>query len=502
MPGQRRRRIVSVRTRIVATITLVAGLGMLAVGGAVYVAEHRRILAQIDERLEANLDSARFIVGQGAGHDAAGNPKPWISATAALEAVVQRMGPDDNTGALGVAEGAAALVPGVPLDVDLLAEPGFLKHITRTASDVPLRGTYAEDGVTWRYVIVPIALTGSAPPEQVFFVMAYDVDAELAEINDATRVFLLAAAIVLVVIAGAAWIVAGRLLRPLRHMRATAERISARSLSERLPIEGRDDVSELASTMNAMLDRLDAAMDSQRQLLSDVGHEMKTPITIVRGYIEVMDPSDPADVRETQALATDELDRMAQLVQDLASAARLHGPAPISPVATDAADLLHQIVRKAEGIEGASVTTGDVAEVVVSVDPARITQALLQFAQNAVTHGGGELEIGSTASDGDVRFWVRDHGPGVAPSQRAMIFERFHRSSTGGSGLGLNIVDVIAKAHGGSAGITDPADGPGSVFYISVPRTQQHVVPMRSYLTASESAGSDERDGVALDSDR
>lgn len=500
---QRRRRIVSVRTRIVATITLVAGLGMLAVGGAVYIAEHRRIIAQVDERLEANLDSARFIVGQGSGQDAAGNPKPWLSAKAALEAVVQRMGPDDNTGALGVAEGAAALVPGVPLDIDLLSVPGFLTHITTNISDNPVLGTYAEEGVTWRYVVVPITMTGSPPPEQVFFVMAYDVEAELAEINDATRVFLLAAGIVLAVIAGAAWIVAGRLLRPLRHMRETAERISARSLSERLPIEGRDDVSELATTMNAMLDRLDAAMDSQRQLLSDVGHELKTPITIVRGYVEVMDPTDAADVRETQELATDELDRMAQLVQDLASAARLHGPAPISPVATDAADLVHQIVRKADGIEGARVSTGSVAEVVVDVDPARITQALLQFAQNGVTHGGGELEIGSTATDSELRFWVRDNGPGVAPALRESIFERFHRSTTGGSGLGLNIVDVIAKAHGGHAGVTDPDEGAGSVFFISVPRTAARYVALSStYPTASATAGTDERDGVGLDSDR
>lgn len=485
-----RRRIVSVRTRIVATITLVAGLGMLVVGAAVYFVEHGRILTQIDERLEANLDSARFIVEQGAQPASGGAGQAWPSATAALEAVVQRMSPDDNTGALGLAEGRATLAPGVALDVDLLSAPGFVPHLLQTVADDPLRGTYAEEGVTWRYVVIPITLAGSPAPDRVLFTMAYDVDAELAEINDATGVFIWVGAIVLAVIAFVAWIVAGRLLRPLRQMRETAERVSAKSLSERLPLEGRDDVSELARTMNAMLDRLHDAMDSQKQLLSDVGHELKTPITIVRGYVEVMDPTDPADVRETQDLATDELDRMAQLVQDLASAAKLHGPAPIAPTPTDASDLVRQIIRKAEGIEGATVASGGVAEVVVNIDPARITQSMLQLAQNGVTHGGGNLQIGSTITPDALILWVRDHGPGVDPTMRATVFERFHRSSAGGSGLGLNIVEVIAKAHGGSAGVTDPPAGPGAVFFLSLPRS-------RVALTDT-----DERTGLGLDSHR
>lgn len=473
-PGKRQR-IVSVRTRIVATITLVAALGFLAVGVTLYVVEHGKILAQIDERLEANLESARFIVEQGAVTN--GTTEPWPSATAALEAVVQRMSPDDNTGAAGIVNGRAALVPGVPLDVDLLVAPGFIDHIDATISDQPRRGTYAEEGVTWRYVGIPITLTGSPAPETVVFTMVYDVSAELEEINELAVLYLVTAGIVLVLTAGAAWVVAGRLLRPLRQMRRTAERISARSLSERLPVHGRDDVSELAGTMNAMLDRLDAAMDSQRQLVSDVGHELKTPMTIVRGYLEVMDPTDPADVRDTQNLAIDELDRMAQLVQDLASSARLHGPAPISPVATDASDLLHQIIRKAEGIDGATVTAGPIADVVFPVDPARITQALLQLAQNGVTHGGGELIIGSTVRDDTVHLWVRDHGRGVPPEARETIFERFQRSDAGGSGLGLNIVDVIARAHGGSAGVADPPSGSGAVFYLSLPRLASATAP-------------------------
>lgn len=458
----------SVRTRIVATITIVAAIGMLAVGVAVYAAERTRILAQIDERLAASLESVRFIVSDG---PAAGGD--WPSATETLEAVVRRMSPDDNTGAVGIIGGRAALVPGVRLDVDLLSAPGFVAHLVETTGEEPRRGTYAEDGVVWRYLAAPIHLPDSPAPDTVLFSMAYDVPAELSEIDAAAQVFLIAGGIVLVGIAAAATVVATRLLRPLRQMRETAERVSANSLSERLPVEGRDDVSELAGTMNAMLDRIDGAVDSQRRLLSDVGHELKTPITIVRGHVEVMDPQDPVDVRETQTLAMDELDRMAALVQDLASAAALHGPAPVKLRPTDAADLLQGIIRKAEGIVGATVQTGPIADVVLPLDAGRITQAILQLAQNAVTHGGGVMSIGSRATDDGVDFWVRDQGPGVPEALRSAVFERFQRgdSEASGSGLGLNIVQLIARAHGGYASIEDPHDGVGAVFRLHIPRT-------------------------------
>lgn len=458
--------VVSVRVRLVAVITLVAAIGMAAVGAAVYIVEQASILGQIDDRLRANLDSARFIV---AGTDE--QPQAWGSSREAVEDIVRRMSPDDNTGVVGVVDGETAYIPGVALDVDLRSAPGFVPFAAQTAAGGdPVLGTYAEEGVVWRFLATPVDVPGAPETESVLFVMAYDIDAELSEINGPARVFLLAGGVVIVIIAGVATIAAGRLLRPLRRMRETAERVSAQSLSERLPIEGRDDVSELAATMNAMLDRLDGALDSQRQLLSDVGHELKTPLTIVRGHVELMDPADPDDVRDTRALAVDELDRMSRLVQDLSSAASLHGPAPVAPVPTDAADLVAQIVRKAEAIEGADVAAGPVAEVVVSLDAARITQAMLQLAQNAVTHGGGRFVIGSDVDAHRLALWVRDYGPGVPDGERKAVFERFHRGSDGtaGSGLGLNIVQVIARAHGGAARVTD-APGGGAVFEITVP---------------------------------
>ncbi len=468
---RRRRSVLSVRTRIVAVITLAAALAIVGVGVAVSLVERANILESIEERLQANLASARHIVQT--GHPDTGT---WAAADDALYYVVQRMSPDDNTGALGIVDGRAVMAPAVALDLDLRDAPGFAAHVAAQVDDRgPVIGTYVEEGVAWRYLGAPVAVAGENP-EQVVFAMAYDIEAELAEFDDATRTYILSGAIALVVIALVATIVSTRLLRPLRQMRETAERVSAQSLSERLPIQGHDDVSELAATMNDMLDRLDAALDSQRQLLSDVGHELKTPITIVRGNLEVMDVSDPADVAETRVLAVDELDRMSGLVQDLAATAALHGPAPVTPRQVDAGELVQQIGRKADAIHGASVQLGGIADLVCALDPDRITQAMLQLAQNAATHGGGKISIGSRVIGNALELWVRDHGPGVPEHAKTSVFERFHRgtapdgsgASARGSGLGLNIVQVIARAHGGSARVED-ARGGGALFVISIP---------------------------------
>ena len=458
--------VFSVRTRLIAVITVVAGLGMLAVGFVVYLEERGRILAA--GRQPAGREPRLRPLPGRAGREHTGT---WDNAVEALSAIVQRAAPDDNTGTVGIIDGAAKLVPGVPLDVDLLSAPGFVPHVVEvTSGGEPFVGTYAEEGVVWRFLGIPVVST--ADPSTPVFAIAYDIEAELAELNAAARVWAIASAITLLVIAGAAAAVTTRLLRPLRQMRETAERVSGQALSERLPVVGRDDVSELARTMNDMLDRLDQALESQRRLLSDVGHELKTPITIVRGYLEVVDPDDGADVRVTRDLAVDELERMANLVQDLAATAALHGPSPIRPVPIDSADLLQQILRKAAGIEGAEIECGTVAAIVTALDPARVTQAVLQLAQNAVTHGGGRMEISSAVVGGLLELSVRDFGPGVPDDEKAQVFDRFvqggHAGDDAGHGLRLNIVQVIARAHGGAARVADAPHG-GAVFTIALP---------------------------------
>ncbi|SJM64807.1 two-component sensor histidine kinase [Frigoribacterium sp. JB110] len=455
----------SVRTRLMAVIAAAVAVGLAGVGGAVYVVERQRILASTDVLLQNNLEAAQVLVDAHVADD------PTATASDALRVVVQRVGPDDNMGVLGIVNGEGVLVPGVELDVQLESQPGFVDHVTAEAngSDAVL-GRYAADDVVWQYLAAPIRLSDDQS-DDVLFVMGYDLEAELAEINEPGRAYLAASAVAILLVIAVGALAAGRLLRPLRQMRETAERVSGQELDERLPVEGRDDVSELARTMNDMLDRLDQALDSQRQLLSDVRHELRTPITIVRGHLELLNPDDAAEVRETQELAVDELDRMNALVQDLSESASLHGRAAIRAEPIDVRELLVQIVRKADALDGAQVSAGPGVTVVAPLDESRITQAVLQLAQNAVTHGGGQIVIGSRLAGDMLEVWVRDHGAGVPDEEKAHIFERFRRGagSGRGSGLGLSIVQMIARAHGGSARVVDPRTGPGSVFVLSLP---------------------------------
>src|SRR5690606_8460106 len=135
------------------------------------------------------------------------------------------------------------------------------------------------------------------------------------------RTYLLVSVLSLGAIALVGWFVAGRLLRPLRAVRDAASRITATDLSERIPVTGRDDVPDLTRTVNDMLDRLESATSAQQRLLDDVRHELQTPITIVRGHLELLDPGDEDEVASVRTLALDELDRMAGLVDAVGSLA-------------------------------------------------------------------------------------------------------------------------------------------------------------------------------------
>ncbi|MBO1770949.1 HAMP domain-containing sensor histidine kinase [Agrococcus sp. TF02-05] len=471
-PERRRLRPWTVRSRIVGLLTLLALVSAFVAGGVAYVAERSRTLEQIEANLRAALESASFIVADDA----------WADSAQALRAVVQRLAPDDNTGTLGIVDGSAALVPGIATDVPLDRLPGFVERVVaETAGHEVVVGTYAGGERTVRYLAAPVVVGDvdeGAPPAAVF-VTGYDVDAELAELDGAARVFTITALVTTAATFLVGLLVSDRLLRPIRRMREVAERSSAASLSERIPVgSSRDDVSQLAITVNGMLDRLGGALGSQRELLRDVGHELKTPITIVRGHLELVDARDPADVEATRDLAIDELDRMARLVDDLRAAARLRDPGAFELRQTDVAALLEQIAEKARAIDGTELEPGVEAVAAVAVlDPDRITQAMLQLVANTARHARGPIVIGARVLGRDLQLFVRDRGPGVPDELKAVIFERFRRGvaegrGDGGSGLGLAIVTLIAERHGGSASVVDARAtdaSVGSEFRLTLP---------------------------------
>lgn len=462
------------RVRILATLLLVTGLGMAVAGTTAYLVQRERVLSTVDERLRSLATDAA---------DVASGPADDLDAV--MTTIIQRLRPGSNESSLGVIDGVAALSPGGTVDFRLDGDRELVRRaVEETAGGDVVLGTIAEPGrPSLRYLATPVSVQGD--PRGGVFVVAVDLPAELRPLSEAFGSYALIAAGAFAVVAVVGWFVAGRLLRPIRALTEATNRITATDLSERIPVAGNDDISQLTVTVNGMLDRLEGAIDAQRRLLDDVGHELKTPITIVRGHLELVDPDDPADVSATRALAIDELDRMSGLVGDIALLAGAGRAGGLVRAPVDLAELGERIRSKAAVIADRDWVLTASAEGRAALDVDRITQALLQLAANAVVHGsadGDRIELSSAwRPGGALVFSVRDFGPGIPAEAQERVFERFQRGpdaavrgrgrggrGAAGSGLGLAIVTGIAAAHGGHVELVS-APGEGAGFSIVVP---------------------------------
>ncbi len=477
---------VSVRSRILAVILIVTSLGMAVSGFTAYLVQRDRVLSTIDDELLATVEAARGIVtGDSAAEDSASAAVPETSAVAfssveeALSVVMSRLVPGRHESSVALIEGAARFIPGTEISFHLEDDPAFIERVWQESSSGSVTlGTAITTVGTLRYVAVPVTIADS---EQVgVYVTAVDAQRAVDEVAGAFLTYAGLALLSLVAIGVAGWFVAGRLLAPLRTLAETASRITAEDLSERIPVNGNDDVSALTETVNDMLDRIDTALTSQRQLLDDVRHELKTPITIVRGHLELLDETKPSDVRATRDIAVDELDRMAHLVDDIDALVRVEQLAVLAEQ-TDVADFTTLVFSKMQAIPDRRWMLEETAEVVAALSSARITQAWLQLADNAAKYSPVDslIRVGSTAYAGTVEFWVLDEGPGIPPGAEQRIFERFGRAHTGrgigGSGLGLPIVAAIARAHEGYVSLESSPSG--SRFGIVIPTLDTDAAP-------------------------
>jgi signal transduction histidine kinase len=252
-----------------------------------------------------------------------------------------------------------------------------------------------------------------------------------------------------------------------------AQSISESDLSTRIEVAGQDEISRLATTFNDMLDRLQTSFTAQRAFINDAGHELRTPIQILTGHLEVLE-DDPEERRKTVALLLDELDRMARMVNDLLVLAKSEQPDFLKLETVQVATLTDELASKMRTLGERAWRIDGVGQGVIVADRQRLTQAMMQLAQNAVQHtpDGAELALGSKVNAASTRFWIRDTGPGIAPEYHERIFARFSRgdgtSRFDGAGLGLAIVRAIVQAHGGRV-FLESRLGHGSTFTIEVP---------------------------------
>ena len=466
----------TVRTRIMIAVVAVTGIALALAGSIAYFSQRAGILTDIDDRLLARVESARTVVtGESPGAltpDATTTVHLPATTTAAIESIMQRVVPGVHESSLGLLDGRPAYLPSVELEFHLEHDPQLIERIVGEVADGSVRiGTSLSPVLgEVRYIAAPVTV---ANDEVVgTYLAAIHVPGTLADLNAAFRTYTWVAVIATLIAGLGGWYIAGRSLKPLRTLRETASRITVSDLAERIPVRGNDDVSQLTRTVNGMFDRLETAIQSQHRLLDDVRHELKTPITIVRGHLELLDPHDTAEVTFTRTLAIDELDRMSALVDRIELLAEVPDDT-LHRVPTDIAQLTAEVHQKASVIPGHEWVLAQCAEIVADLDPRAITQAWLQLADNAAKYSpaGTPIRIGSTRRDDTVECWVTDEGAGIPQGAETRIFERFGRVDAGrgirGSGLGLPIVKAIAESHGGRVSLS--SSSAGSTFGIVLP---------------------------------
>jgi two-component system, OmpR family, sensor kinase len=295
---------------------------------------------------------------------------------------------------------------------------------------------------------------------------------------------LVGLAVALVVASAAGYVVAGVALRPVDAMRRRAAEITDQP-DRRLPVPPVDDeLGRLATTLNAMLDRLErarmterGAIAKERRFVADASHELRTPLTILKSEIEValLRTRNVGELEAALASAGEETNRLCRLAEDLLVLAQADdGRLPIRPAPLDVGEMLRAIAaretRRAEAA-GRRITVQVPPGLSATADRLHLQRALDNLVDNAFRHGAGDIELIADRDEEGVRIAVRDHGAGFPEDFRPRAFERFSRADAGrtegGSGLGLAIAQAVALSHGGSVD-AENAD-PGARVRMTLP---------------------------------
>lgn len=443
------------RLRVAAVFTVAAAITLVALGLFVYYRVEATLLYQVRASLQAQMDALAGLPESGRQDATAAMTGEFFGQVLTAAGVVVASSPQVS----------GPLVPGDRLsqaqgqDV-VVAQPVLLaEENEREAALLLLR----RDG--------PHVLAVGTSKE--------DLDDALWGVRTQ---LVIGGPLALLLASGAGYFAAGAALRPIERMRQHADAISAHSSGERLPLPpARDEIHRLGLTLNQMLDRLDAGLQRERRFVAEASHELRTPLALLKLELDLaLAQQRPADeLLAALHSAGEEVDRLTRLSDDLLLlAASQDGRSQLdrTDVDVDVGSILQTIAARFSaraGQEGRKIVVGCDGRPVVRAHAGRLERALSNLVDNAVRHGAGDVELGSSWSDGRVSIWVIDHGPGLDDALRARAFESFSRSSAprsqDGRGLGLTIVQAIISELHGTVTIENRSSGDGTVATITVP---------------------------------
>jgi signal transduction histidine kinase len=325
-----------------------------------------------------------------------------------------------------------------------------------------------------------LATSAHARGRRVVVVVGVSTETRTESLDSLVTTLLIGGPIALLLASLAGYGVAAAALRPVEEMRSRAAQISTAEPRQRLPVSPTgDEVARLGTTLNAMLDRIGAAMAREREFVADASHELRTPLAVLKAEIELAlrEGRSREELKAALASAAEETDRLTQLAEDLLVIAQTdRGRLPVDrsklPVSELLEDVRRRFARRAAD-SGRALTAETQAGISARVDRLRLEQALGNMVDNALRYGHGEVRLSAEAADGRVELHVRDAGPGFPEGFLRRAFERFSRADgrrdRGGAGLGLAIVDSIARSHQGEAHAANRPGG-GADVWIVLPR--------------------------------
>ncbi len=455
---------VPIRLRLALVCAGLVAAIIIALGSLVYVRLEADLLGAVDDELRTRAEA---VLSE------AGVPILAISPTDVGDVFAQRVNRDGGVLASSPGIGSAMLPVG---DLTTLNSERVVEGVLATPEEM-----------------APVRLLAVPSPDGTVVIVGVTIDDQRTALATLLGQLGLALPVAVMLAAGVGWLVAGAALRPVEAMRVQAEAITGSEPDRRLPVpQTRDELQALGSSLNRMLERLQAAVERERRFVNDASHELRTPLANLKAELDLAlrrSRTEP-ELKAAILSASEETDRLARLAEDLLVLARAEGG--LLPIRREAIDVGSLVERTVTSFAGRASAVGVRLEVVVaeplttSIDPGRLRQAVGNLVDNAIRHSSTGGLVGVTLEQESTAFTitVADSGDGFPAAFLPRAFLPFSRADDGrsrvdgGSGLGLAIVGAVAQAHGGTVEARNRPGGGGEVV-LRIPRAAVEPVAPR-----------------------